>query len=244
MLRNKLKTPNHVSATIHASIIYFSLVRQSHVFYFEGNTCSVPLCAAYLCAFQWVACREAGVSFYPSLFVLAAHGAEVGGRSEIRFVIRSNWKPLKSFTWSRVLSVDYRVMVGFFAGWKEPPGAVRTGDIQGTSWAHTLGAEVGGKRTGWRRGCSPPDDKAGDLTDELLGERFRRRAEMILVFFPLKKLRRNGKYLLFGAILLVGAVAVYHEMVAAKSWSSDSSKFAVASPHALTTDFAQQVFVL
>ncbi|XP_023259697.1 beta-1,4-N-acetylgalactosaminyltransferase 3-like [Seriola lalandi dorsalis] len=46
---------------------------------------------------------------------------------------------------------------------------------------------------------------------------------MILEFFPLKKLRRNGKYLLFGAILLVGAVAVYHEMVAAKAWSSDAS---------------------
>ncbi|XP_035521344.1 beta-1,4-N-acetylgalactosaminyltransferase 3 [Morone saxatilis] len=46
---------------------------------------------------------------------------------------------------------------------------------------------------------------------------------MIAAFFPLKKLRRNGKYLLFGAILLVGAVAVYNEMVAAKAWSSDSS---------------------
>lgn len=44
---------------------------------------------------------------------------------------------------------------------------------------------------------------------------------MIVAFFPLKKLRRNGRYLLFGAILLVGAVAVYHEMVAAKAWSSD-----------------------
>nr|XP_046250384.1 beta-1,4-N-acetylgalactosaminyltransferase 3 isoform X2 [Scatophagus argus] len=46
---------------------------------------------------------------------------------------------------------------------------------------------------------------------------------MISAFFPLKKLRRNSKYLLFGAILLVGVVAVYHEMVAAKAWSSDSS---------------------
>ncbi|XP_070763572.1 beta-1,4-N-acetylgalactosaminyltransferase 3 [Enoplosus armatus] len=45
---------------------------------------------------------------------------------------------------------------------------------------------------------------------------------MIAAFFPLKKLRRNGKYLLFGAILLVGFVAVYHEMVAAKAWSSTS----------------------
>lgn len=113
---------------------------------------------------------------------------------------------------------------------------MRAGDIQGTSRAHPPGAEVGGKRTGSGRARSPPDDKAGDLTDEQLGERFRRRAEMILAFFPLKKLRRNGKCLLFGAILLVGAVAVYHEMVAAKAWSSDGSKFA--------TDPNQQVFVL
>ncbi|XP_034542537.1 beta-1,4-N-acetylgalactosaminyltransferase 3 [Notolabrus celidotus] len=44
----------------------------------------------------------------------------------------------------------------------------------------------------------------------------------IASFFPLKKLRRNGKYLLFGAILLIGFLAVYHEMVAAKAWSSDT----------------------
>lgn len=52
---------------------------------------------------------------------------------------------------------------------------------------------------------------------------------MIAAFFPLKKLRRNSKYLLFAAILLVGVVAVYHEMVAAKAWSSDTSKYVVAS---------------
>ncbi|CAK6951129.1 beta-1%2C4-N-acetylgalactosaminyltransferase 3 [Scomber scombrus] len=46
---------------------------------------------------------------------------------------------------------------------------------------------------------------------------------MIGTFFPLKKLRRNGRYLLFGAILLVGAAAVYHEMVAAKAWSGGTS---------------------
>ncbi|XP_047452112.1 beta-1,4-N-acetylgalactosaminyltransferase 3 isoform X2 [Mugil cephalus] len=46
-------------------------------------------------------------------------------------------------------------------------------------------------------------------------------AKMIAAFFPLKKLRRNVKHLLLGAILLVGAVAVYHEMVAAKAWNSD-----------------------
>ncbi|KAM4734236.1 beta-1,4-N-acetylgalactosaminyltransferase 3 [Anableps anableps] len=46
---------------------------------------------------------------------------------------------------------------------------------------------------------------------------------MITEFFPLKKLRRNGKYFLFAAILLVGALAVYHEMVAARAWSSGVS---------------------
>ncbi|KAM7003488.1 beta-1,4-N-acetylgalactosaminyltransferase 3 [Tautogolabrus adspersus] len=45
---------------------------------------------------------------------------------------------------------------------------------------------------------------------------------MIAAFFPFKKLRRNIRYLLFGAILLAGVVAVYHEMVAAKTWSSDT----------------------
>ncbi|KAM7396645.1 hypothetical protein PAMP_019672 [Pampus punctatissimus] len=48
---------------------------------------------------------------------------------------------------------------------------------------------------------------------------------MIATFFPLKKLRRNGRYLLFGAILLVGAVAVYHEMVAAKAWSDGTGMY-------------------
>lgn len=45
---------------------------------------------------------------------------------------------------------------------------------------------------------------------------------MIAAFFPLKKLRRNGKYVLFGVILLVGALAVYNEIVAAgrAPWSS------------------------
>lgn len=52
-------------------------------------------------------------------------------------------------------------------------------------------------------------------------------AKMIAAFFPLKKLRRNGKHLLLGAILLVGAVAVYHEMAAAKSPRSHTSKFVI-----------------
>lgn len=62
---------------------------------------------------------------------------------------------------------------------------------------------------------------------------------MIGTFFPLKKLRRNGRYFLFGAILLVGAAAVYHEMVAAKAWSGGTSKFAVASADDVTTGPAQ-----
>lgn len=52
---------------------------------------------------------------------------------------------------------------------------------------------------------------------------------MIMAFFPLKKLRRNGKHLLFVAILLVGAVAVYNEMSAAKAWNSENSKFVIFS---------------
>ncbi|XP_073327875.1 beta-1,4-N-acetylgalactosaminyltransferase 3 [Pagrus major] len=40
---------------------------------------------------------------------------------------------------------------------------------------------------------------------------------MIAVFFPLKKLRRNSKYLLFGTILLFGVVVVYNEMVATEA---------------------------
>lgn len=47
---------------------------------------------------------------------------------------------------------------------------------------------------------------------------------MIAAFFPLKKLRRNTRYLLFLAILLAGLAAVYHEMVASKAWSSDAGK--------------------
>ncbi|XP_077567497.1 beta-1,4-N-acetylgalactosaminyltransferase 3 [Stigmatopora nigra] len=48
---------------------------------------------------------------------------------------------------------------------------------------------------------------------------------MITTFFPVKKLRRKGKCVLFGAILLVAAVAVYHEMVAAKSWSEGTGSY-------------------
>ncbi|KAI3371367.1 hypothetical protein L3Q82_023969 [Scortum barcoo] len=60
---------------------------------------------------------------------------------------------------------------------------------------------------------------------------------MIAAFFPLKKLRRSGKYLLFGAILLVGLVAVYHEMVAARAWSGESM-----NPDADSSSWRRAVF--
>ncbi|KAL7878524.1 hypothetical protein AOLI_G00094980 [Acnodon oligacanthus] len=41
-----------------------------------------------------------------------------------------------------------------------------------------------------------------------------------LPFFPLRKLRRNGGYLLFGAVLLVAAFAAYLEFVAKSAWST------------------------
>uniref|UniRef100_A0A3P9K2H3 Beta-1,4-N-acetylgalactosaminyltransferase n=1 Tax=Oryzias latipes TaxID=8090 RepID=A0A3P9K2H3_ORYLA len=46
---------------------------------------------------------------------------------------------------------------------------------------------------------------------------------MIRAFFPLKKMRRNYRYFLLGAILLVGAVAVYNEFIASSVWRSDSN---------------------
>ncbi|CAL8358735.1 unnamed protein product [Lota lota] len=43
---------------------------------------------------------------------------------------------------------------------------------------------------------------------------------MIMSVLPLKKLRRNVRYL-FGVILVVGIVAVFHAFVAANTWSND-----------------------
>lgn len=93
---------------------------------------------------------------------------------------------------------------------------------------------MGGRRTCSGRVPPPPHDKAGDPTDEQLGSKFPPGFKMIASFFPLKKLRRNGKYLLLGGILLAGLVAVYQEMLAAKAWSSNIGKFAVASPQTVT----------
>ncbi|KAM9807442.1 beta-1,4-N-acetylgalactosaminyltransferase 3 [Neosynchiropus ocellatus] len=42
---------------------------------------------------------------------------------------------------------------------------------------------------------------------------------MVATSFPLRKLRRNSKYVVFGMILLVAAVAVYNEIAAARAWS-------------------------
>lgn len=69
----------------------------------------------------------------------------------------------------------------------------------------------------------PPEDFAGEPADGPVRP-FPPKATMIATFFPLKKLRRNTRYLLFLAILLAGLAAVYHEMVASKAWSSDASK--------------------
>ena len=79
-------------------------------------------------------------------------------------------------------------LVGNYAGW-EPPGAARTGDIQGAGSAHPLGV----RRTGTRCGRCP-------------------RAKMIALLFPLKKLRRNSRYLLLGTIIVLGIVVVFLEM--------------------------------
>ncbi|CAL8296614.1 unnamed protein product [Boreogadus saida] len=43
---------------------------------------------------------------------------------------------------------------------------------------------------------------------------------MIMSVLPLKKLRRNGRYI-FGVILVLGFVAVFHEFVAANTWSNN-----------------------
>lgn len=69
----------------------------------------------------------------------------------------------------------------------------------------------------------PPENFAGDPADGSV-KAFTPKATMIATFFPMKKLRRNTRYLLLLAILLAGLAAVYHEMVASKAWSSDASK--------------------
>ncbi|XP_036962047.1 beta-1,4-N-acetylgalactosaminyltransferase 3 isoform X2 [Acanthopagrus latus] len=45
---------------------------------------------------------------------------------------------------------------------------------------------------------------------------------MVAMIFPLKKLLHNSKYLVFGTILLLGIVIVFHEMVEMESWGLNS----------------------
>lgn len=124
-------------------------------FCFEGRARFVPLFLCHLsCVFTELCRSGAGVSFHSFTVRAASRRSRGWGR-------RRNWKPLQSFRWSRELSVDYRVVVGFFAGWKEPPGAARTGNIQGTSRAHPLGAEVGGRADGIAAGSVPSWWKSG-----------------------------------------------------------------------------------
>ncbi|XP_030646299.1 beta-1,4-N-acetylgalactosaminyltransferase 3 [Chanos chanos] len=47
---------------------------------------------------------------------------------------------------------------------------------------------------------------------------------MVMSFFPLRKLRRNGRYVLFGAVFLVGVVAVYLQFVATSAWSNSGEQ--------------------
>ncbi|XP_064175615.1 beta-1,4-N-acetylgalactosaminyltransferase 3 [Anguilla rostrata] len=47
----------------------------------------------------------------------------------------------------------------------------------------------------------------------------------MMSFFPLKKLRRNVKYLLFGAVLIIGVLAAYLEFVATTNTWNDSVQF-------------------
>ncbi|XP_071356501.1 beta-1,4-N-acetylgalactosaminyltransferase 3 [Trachinotus anak] len=96
-----------------------------------------------------------------------------------------------------------------------------TGDLQGAGGAHPPQVAEGGGRPCSRWLRSPLGDKAGPPTDEQTGMSFCLRAGIIFVFLPFKKLWRNGKFLMFGAILLLGAVAVYYQMVSAKTRASN-----------------------
>lgn len=42
----------------------------------------------------------------------------------------------------------------------------------------------------------------------------------MMPFFPLRKLKRNGKYLLLGALLVVVGVAAYLEYLAMNTWDN------------------------
>lgn len=85
------------------------------------------------------------------------------------------------------------------------------------------------RRISWHRAArlsvqSVPPWELRWRSDWCLCKNFYPKATMIATFFPLKKLRRNTRYLLFLAILLAGLAAVYHEMVASRAWSGDTGK--------------------
>ena len=108
-------------------------------------------------------------------------------------------------------------------------------------WTRALGLlrvpVVRGARTGSSGGSAggvsglPADDKVGDLV------------KMIATFFPLKKLRRNGKYV-FGVILVVGALAIYNGNGAtkAKAWDSNVGKSAAAHAELATQQVCHKNF--
>lgn len=132
-------------------------------------------------------------------------------------------KPQGRFGWARSGSIEdliNRVTVG---GGRVPRDASRRGPrvwwiskapVVRIHWEGADGLSVGSVpfwELRWRSGWC-------------LCKTFCPKTTMISTFLPWKKLRRN-RYLLFVAILLVGLAAVYHEMVASRAWSSDTSKF-------------------
>ncbi len=43
---------------------------------------------------------------------------------------------------------------------------------------------------------------------------------MMLNFFPVRKFKRNGRYIVFGAVLMFALLAAYLEFMAMNEWSS------------------------
>jgi len=43
---------------------------------------------------------------------------------------------------------------------------------------------------------------------------------MMLNFLPVRKFKRNGRYIVFWAVLMVALLAVYLEFMATSEWSS------------------------
>ncbi|XDV29145.1 hypothetical protein PO909_032298 [Leuciscus waleckii] len=63
---------------------------------------------------------------------------------------------------------------------------------------------------------------------------------MMLNFLPLRKFKRNGRYIVFGAVLMVALLAAYLEFMATSEWSStDVTVRSVAGPKAAARRVAQ-----